>query len=69
MSDIAGQGRTTQPLRRNEDFRLKTTLSSDRFGPNEHLERSSSPNLNFGYVPQVPGIYMNHSNQKAQPLW
>ena len=52
------------PLR-NGDFRLKTTLSSDRFGPIEHLAGYPSPNLDFGHVPQVPLIHPNHPNQKV----
>ena len=39
------------PLRiRNGDFRLKKTLSSDRFGPIEHLAGGPSPNLELAYV-------------------
>ena len=56
------------PLRRG-DFRLKKTISSDHFGPIEHLAWLPSPNLDIWHFTQVPFIHRNHSNQKLQPLW
>ena len=53
------------PLR-NGDFRLTTTLPSDRFGQNEQLAGPPAPNLDFRYVLQVSSIHPNHSNQKLQ---
>ena len=41
------------PLR-NGDFRLKTTLSSDHFGPIEHLAGPPSPNVDVPHVPPGP---------------
>ena len=55
------------PLRR-WDFRLKMTLSNDRFGPIEHLAWTSPPKLDIGYVLQAPVIPTNGYNQKLQPL-
>ena len=37
-------------------FQAKKTLSSDCFGPIEHLSWPPSSNLHFGYVPQIPLI-------------
>ena len=50
-------------------FRLKKTLSSDRFGLIEHLAWLSSPKLDFGYAPHVPMIHSNYVKQKSKSLW
>ena len=49
-------------------FRLIKTLSSDRFGPIEHLAWAPSPILDVWHVPWVPLIHTNHTSQKLQSL-
>ena len=49
-------------------FQALKTLSSDCFGPIEHLAGYRSPNLDFGHVHQDPLIHTKLSNKKVQPL-